>query len=146
MLVEEICQRDVVTIAPEATLRDAARSMRRNHVGDVVVIDSRRQPLGIVTDRDLVVEVLAKELEPERVAVGDLTVGELHVVGLKVSALAALETMSRHGVHRLPVVDASGELAGIVSSDDILELISRFLAILSELAPRGRSLEGRVRS
>lgn len=147
MLVEDICQRDVVSVAREAAIRDAARLMRENHVGDVVVVDAERRPLGIVTDRDLVIEVLAREVEPESICAGDLVAADrLHVARLKDPVLSALETMSDKGVHRLPVVDAAGELAGIVSSDEMLALLSRYLEAMSDLSRRGRSREARLRA
>ena len=147
MLVEDICQRDVVTVAREAALGDAARLMRENHVGDVVVVDAERRPLGIITDRDLVIEVLAREIEQDSVRVGDLVAADqLHVTRLDDSVLKAMQIMSDKGVHRLPVVDARGELAGIVSSDEMLSLLSRYLESMSELSRRARSREARMRA
>jgi CBS domain-containing protein len=145
MLVKEICQRDVVTCAVGAPLRNAATLMRENHVGDVVVVDASDRPLGVVTDRDLVVEVLARGVDPDSVSVGDLVADGVQVARLDQSALDALQSMSEHGIRRLPVVDADGALAGIVSSDEMLDLLSRLLSALSELSRTGRAREAQLR-
>ena len=145
MRVENLCRRDVVTIGVEGSLRDAALLMRANHVGDVVVVNDKGAPVGIVTDRDLVIEVLARDLEPERISVGDLVSGELETTRLDDEALSALETMCHRGVRRLPVVDRKGTLVGILSADELLEMLSVHLGRLAEMMRKGREREVELR-
>ncbi|MDX1435105.1 MAG: CBS domain-containing protein, partial [Gammaproteobacteria bacterium] len=89
----------------------------------------------------------AREIEQDSVRVGDLVAADqLHVTRLDDSVLKAMQIMADKGVHRLPVVDARGELAGIVSSDEMLSLLSRYLESMSELSRRARSREARMRA
>ena len=111
MQVADICNRDVVTLGVDASLREAARVMREQHVGDVVIVngaDPRRTPLGILTDRDIVVEVLARDVELDSVAIGDAMSFELLSVRDDQSIDDAIELMRSKAVRRAPVVDADG--------------------------------------
>lgn len=141
MKVGQVCKRDVVATKLGTPLGDAARLMRKNHVGSIVLLDDDdpRRPVGIVTDRDIVVEVVAARLDPNTVTVGEIVGRSLVVAREDDDALVALKAMRRQGVRRLPVVDAAGSLTGIVSLDDLLEVGSNALidvvqAITSEQA------------
>ena len=121
MRIIDICKRRVVTAYPETNLAEVARSMRNEHVGCVVIIDVERKPMGLLTDRDIVVETLACGVDPRIVTAGDImTAGPVTVPAEQDSAWA-LKVMRDRGVRRLPVVDESGRLAGIVALDDVLE-------------------------
>jgi len=127
MRIGEICTRTVVTCAREASALDVARLMREHHVGCVVVVEpqcGRIVPVGVVTDRDLVVEVLACAVDPELVRAGDLVVGELETATEGELVFDAVWHLRHKGIRRLPVVNQQGELTGILSADDV----SRFLA------------------
>lgn len=123
MKTGEICNRQVAAIGSRASLYEAARLMRQDHVGCIVVIDEAmgRKAIGIVTDRDVVVEVVAAGLDPKTVTVGEIMASSLVVAREDDDALASLKAMRRRGVRRLPVVDAKGALIGIVTLDDLLE-------------------------
>ncbi|WP_020674586.1 CBS domain-containing protein [Geopsychrobacter electrodiphilus] len=130
MLVSEFCNRQVVIIDQEATILDAAKLMRVEHVGDLVVVDNRHErqvPIGILTDRDIVVRVVAEEIDLDRISVGDAMSYELHSINEQFGLQETLEKMRHHGVRRLPVVDAEGALVGIITSDDLTELIAEQL-------------------
>lgn len=129
MKTGQVCNRDVVTARLSTPLTEAAVRMREHHVGSLVVVDPKtRKPLGMITDRDIVIAVVAAEMDPRTVVVGEVMAGTLHTVAEDEEALEALAKLRRHGVRRLPVVDAAGALAGIVSLDDLLELVSEALA------------------
>lgn len=149
MPVGEMCTRDVVIARREDSVLDAARSMRTYHVGDVLVADERdgvRVPVGIVTDRDLVVQVIAMELAPAAISVGDIMAPELEAVSESCGLLEAIRYMRRKSIRRLAVLnDASGGLAGIVMLDDLLGLLGEELAALGRLVDRGRELEVKAR-
>ena len=139
MHIGEICSRDVVFAHQEDTALDAARLMERFHVGDVVVVaeeNGRRFPVGIVTDRDLAVKVMAKGLAPERTGLQDIASGDLLTLGEDEGLYEAIERMRRRGVRRAPVVDLEGELVGIVSVDDVLGLLAEELSGLVRLASK----------
>ena len=136
MPIGEICNREVVIVQPGSTAREAARLMRQHHVGDVVVVEERggkRVPAGIVTDRDLVVEIAAPELDPSAITVGDIMAQDVATVKENTGIFEAIQYMRSKGVRRLPVVDGSGGLVGILALDDLLELLAEELLALSKL-------------
>ena len=136
MAIGEICNREVVVVEADASVAEAASLMRQFHVGDLVVVretDGRNEPIGIVTDRDLVLEVLAEELDPGALSVSEIMGAELVKVKEDTGVFEAIRFMREKGVRRMPVVDDSGALAGIVSLDDLLEVLSEELVELSRL-------------
>ena len=144
--VGQICVREVVTIGTPANVADAARMMRDHHVGSLVVVEERangKRPAGIITDRDIVVEVTALDLDAR-----DMTVGEM--MGLGVTLVTAqdtdgvrevLELMRHHGLRRVPIVNWRGDLAGIVAVDDIVKVLADDLAAVGAVATRERARE-----
>jgi CBS domain-containing protein len=148
MNVGEICIRDVVVASRDATVAQAAQLMREFHVGDLVVVDEsggRRLPAGIVTDRDVVIGVVAPGLDPATLTAGDIMTGELITAREGDGVFETLQTMRRRGVRRLPVVDAAGALAGIVALDDILEIIAEELGAAIKVTAREQANEARRR-
>jgi len=144
MKIGEICNRDVVTIAPDDTAKSAAELMRKHHVGDVIVVESRegkRMPQGIVTDRDLMLEVLIPGLAPEDLAVRDVASAPLATIGAGDSLFSAMELMEVRGVRRLPVVESDGALGGIVTLDDLSALVAGLQSQLSGVFDRQRKVE-----
>jgi CBS domain-containing protein len=136
MKVGEICNREVVFVDREAAILEAAQLMRRHHVGDVVVTEERagiRVPVGILTDRDIVVELLAEQVPLEAVAVGDAMSSELLTVSTEEEVMDVLQRMRGRGVRRAPVVDPGGALAGILAVDDLIDLIAEQLSDLVKL-------------
>lgn len=148
MAIGEICNRDVVVVEADASVAEAANLMRQFHVGDLVVVrdnDGRNEPVGIVTDRDLVVEVVAEELDPSGLSVGEIMAPELVKVQEDTGIFEAIRFMREKGVRRMPVVDGAGSLAGIVSLDDLLEVLSEELAELSRLTRTEQKREADTR-
>lgn len=143
MKTGEVCNHDVIAIGTQGTLAEASRLMRQGHVGSIVVVDggNPRRPLGIVTDRDIVVEVVAAGLDPATITVGDIMGASLVVARENDDALTSLKTMRRRGVRRLPVVDASGALCGIVTLDDLLEVSANALTDVVQAIASERALE-----
>ena len=136
MPISEVCNREVVVIQRDTTIAEAAKLMRQHHVGDVLVVEERggmRVPLGIVTDRDLVVEIMAPELDPAVITVGDIMLPELVTVKEHAGLFEAIQYMRAKGVRRLPVVTDSGGLVGILTLDDLLELLAEELLALAKL-------------
>ena len=121
MRIADFCKRHVFTAYAETNLAEVARTMRNEHVGCVVVIDIERRPVGLLTDRDIVVETLACGVDPRIVTAGDIMTAGPVTVSLDEDSHWALKVMRDRGVRRLPVVDDGGKLAGIVALDDVLE-------------------------
>jgi CBS domain-containing protein len=149
MSIGEVCNREVVIIDRRESVFDAAKLMREYHVGDVLVVEERddaRVPVGILSDRDLVVEVLAKALSPDAVDVGDLMSTDLLIARENDRLLDTIKSMRARGVRRIPVVDDSSALVGILALDDLIELIAEQLADLVGLLGTELRHEREVRS
>ena len=148
MAVGEICNRDVVIAEKALSVVDAAQLMRTHHVGDLVVVEEkagRRHPVGIVTDRDIVVEVVAAGVDPDALTVGDIMGPEVATVRESEGLFEALRYMRDKGVRRMPVVDHEGILVGILTLDDLLSLLAEELTELAKLVSHERQREAVVR-
>ena len=148
MDIGEICNREVVFAYRGTPLVEAARLMREHHVGSLVVVVDRlseRVPVGIVTDRDITIGVIAKGLDAKALTVGDVISEQLASVHEHDSLPDALRLMRTRGVRRLPVLTRSGALAGIVSIDDILELVAEELDDFVGIVGRERVRETQLR-
>jgi predicted transcriptional regulator len=125
MKVSELCRRDVVTVRPFDDLATAARIMRERHVGYLVVVEPNLQeaglvPIGVLTDRDIVVSVVAPEVDPRSLRVCDVMTPQ-PVTALAEDCLKdALERMEHSGIRRLPIVGEYGALVGVLALDDVL--------------------------
>ena len=149
MAVGEICNREVVVTEKSVSVVDAAQLMRTHHVGDLVVVEEkagRKHPVGIVTDRDIVVEVVAAGVNPEALKVGDIMGLEVATVRDSEGLFEALRYMRGKGVRRMPVVDASGALVGILTLDDLLSLLAEEMTELAKLVSHERQREATVRT
>lgn len=148
MPVGEICNRDVVVVQRNEPVLEAAKLMRHHHVGDVVVIEERsgvRIPVALVTDRDLVLEIMATELDPKVITVEDIMEPELACVKDTEGIFETVQYMRGRNVRRLPVVDEMGALVGILSLDDLLELLSEELLAIAKLVRYQRQKETKRR-
>lgn len=139
MSLERFCRKQVTTVTPEDPVALAAERMRSSHTGAVVATDERGAPVGILTDRDLVCRVLAERRDPQDTRVGEVMSTSL-VLGARDDRIEqALFAMRSRGVRRLPIVERDGKLAGILTLDDLLVLLS---AELGQTAAVARTNEG----
>ena len=148
MQIADLCRDSVTVIGRDTPIHEAALLMRRYHIGDVVVVDTvdgKRIPSGIVTDRDIVVGVVAMGLDPRELTAGDIMGDDLITVPETYDVHEALTRMREEGVRRMPVVNTRGELTGIVAFDDLLPLIAEELAALALLPSTGRHRECALR-
>lgn len=145
MPIGEICTREVVVVGRDDSVLDAAKLMRSCHVGDVLVVeqrDGKRVPVGIVTDRDVVVEIVATGLVPTAITVGDIMAPELAAVKESCGLFEAIQYMRAKGTRRLVVIaDADDSLIGIVTLDDLLGLLGEELTGLARVVERERDRE-----
>ncbi|RPJ45951.1 MAG: CBS domain-containing protein [Betaproteobacteria bacterium] len=143
MTISAFCNRAVVTIQRQATVDDAARLMRSNHIGDVVVVDGAdtRMPVGMLTDRDIVVRVVARGLVATQTQVGSIMSSPVLVLREGDGFIEALDKMTQRGVRRAPVVDRDGRLQGLIAVDDVVRLLARELAKVGALIMHGRDAE-----
>jgi CBS domain-containing protein len=148
MHISDICTRAAVTCRRGASALDVARLMRERHVGDVIVVDDAEgnaQPVGIVTDRDLVVQVLAGGIDPESVTVGDVMSANLTTALGSEPVFDAIWHMRGQGVRRLPVVDRSGALVGVLTVDDVIRFLASEMSETARIAPRQIERESAAR-
>ena len=149
MAVGEICNREVVITEKALSVVNVARLMREHHVGDLVVVetrDGRKHPVGIVTDRDIVVEVVAAGVNPDLLKVGDIMGPEVATVRESEGLFEALRYMRGKGVRRMPVVDGAGGLVGILTMDDLLSLLAEEMTELAKLVSHERQREAIARA
>jgi CBS domain-containing protein len=123
MSVGRICSREVDLADEKETVRAAGSRMAARNVGTLVIVDGTGRPAGVVTDRDLALRVVGAGRDPGLVTVGEVMTPDPATVGEETPIEQALECMRRHGVRRMPVVRPDGRLAGILSIDDVLELL-----------------------
>ncbi len=148
MSMSEFCNREVVFATREMSLPDAAQLMRTYHVGDLVVVDEingKRIPVGMVTDRDMAIEVVSQAIDPNKLNVGDIMSQQLFSVPENEGVFETIRLMRSKGVRRLPVVNQEGGLVGIVAADDILDLLAEEIAELAKVAPREQEHEAKTR-
>jgi len=148
MEVGKLCTIDTVCCARDETVQGAALLMRRYHVGDIVVVDEpdgERSPVGIVTDRDIVISVIALGLDPLGLQVGDIMSDDLLVADEHEDVDALIERMRLRGIRRVPVTGEDGRLAGIVSADDLLGHLAAEMEDLSRISPYQQNHERRAR-
>ena len=149
MTAGEYCNREVVIVEKSESIGEAIRLMRIHHVGDVVVIDrinGSPVPVGILTDRDIVLEILAEDVDLGAVNIGDVMSFELTTIGADATLLDTIKLMREKGVRRIPVVTPEGALVGILTLDDVLEVIAEQMTDIIGLITRERTVEARRRS
>lgn len=149
MSVGEFCNREVVIAQRDAGILELSQLMRTHHVGDIVIVDvsgeGQNIPVGIITDRDIVVELIACQVPFDTVTAGDIMSHELVTAGVRDGMWDALQHMRQKGVRRIIVVNEQGGLEGILTVDDLLELLAEELTSLAKVAFRGMAKEKQSR-
>ncbi len=148
MMLKEVCVLDVVCCGRSTSIVEAAQLMRKHHSGDLIVVDDpeeTRVPAGILTDRDIVVEVLGNGRDPSKTTVADVMSRALVIAHEGEDTAVAVERMHHHGVRRIPVLDRNGSLLGVFTLDDALKLHAARGAEFVEIAAKGQTRERRTR-
>ena len=143
MNLSELCQRDILTLSAEAPVRKAAEMMRTHHVGALALTDPEdpTRVVGVVTDRDLVIHLLAQDRSPQEQNVGAFS--SVHLIRVPGTATVheAVKAMNQHGVRRLFITEPNGRLMGLLSLDDLLATLADELSGLSQALRQGIDLE-----
>lgn len=132
MALKDIVRTDTVTITPDATVQEAAQRLDKERAGSLVVVDGP-EPVGIVTDRDLAVRSVGRGYDPTSQTVRECMSEPVHTLSEDAGIFDAADAMSERAVRRMPVVDASGELVGIVTLDDMLGIVTSEIALLESV-------------
>ena len=149
MNVADVMIRNVTYVTDDTSLADVARTMRADHVGSVVVIreeEPGNRPLGVLTDRDIVIQVIAEGTPLETLTAGDAMSRELVTARDTASLFDAVAQMGQQGVRRLPVTDAGGMLIGVLSMDDVLAQIGALLDNLADVVRFQQQIEQEIHS
>jgi CBS domain-containing protein len=142
------CTREVVFVDRETTIYQAAATMREQHVGDLVVVDSAvhtKKPVGMLTDRDIVLAVVAPRLDPAVFTVGDVMSQGVMTAPAEQDVFETVHTMRLRGVRRVPVVDKDGEIEGVFALDDFVGLLAHEMDEVAKLIYRERDREVKTR-
>ncbi len=145
MKLGHICESDVVTTSADTSLAAAAADMRRSQVGALVVVEERNGavwPVGIVTDRDIAVALTTRDAS-KTTQVGDVMSRNLIVASGHDDFFDGLSKMRRFGVRRLPIIALDGRLSGIITLDDMIDVLSAKLREAAAVVPRERRVEAR---
>ncbi len=149
MSVREFCNRQVVITSPDSDIVSVAKLMRQYHVGDVVIVEDKaeeaKKPLGIITDRDLVIELMAKEVALDSVTIGDVMSYELITCRESDGIWETLQRMNSKGIRRMVVVNDEGNLVGILTVDDLLELFAEEMTTLAKVTLGQQAKERRYK-
>jgi len=137
MLVEAIMRREVVTVERDHTALRVARLMKEGQTGVAIVVDERRRPIGVITDRDLTTRILAEGRDHDT-PVDVFMTHPVHAIAEDALVFDCLRAMAKHRVHRMPVIDAEARLVGIVNIADSLLLLTTELANIAEVVGRRR--------
>ena len=121
--LKEILNRNVITISPTASVSEASYLMMREEIGSLVVVDDQRFPVGIITDRDLVISVIAEGKNSDEIIVEQVMAKDLVYVEEDTDIMDILSTLSEYSVRRMPVTK-DGRLTGIISVDDLIVVIA----------------------
>lgn len=148
MKVGDVCSRLVIDVTQDEDVRRAAELMRKYHVGYLVVTeygDEHKVPVGVITDRDIVVEVVAKAVTAEELTVGDIMT-ELPLVASEGDDISeTLDAMRGKGVRRVPVVDSKRSLIGVLAIDDLLQVLASDISTVASIVGSQRRQESEVR-
>ncbi|HEY7377263.1 MAG TPA: CBS domain-containing protein [Steroidobacteraceae bacterium] len=150
MNIASLCSGNVVTIREFEELSAAAQLMREKHVGYLVVVTpdvggGGSRPIGVLTDRDIVVTVVAKDTDARTLRVGDVMTRNPVVVSESDSVEQALQRMRSIGVRRLPVVGSNGALVGVLSLDEIIDALAAALQNVGSSIKAERRIETALR-
>ncbi len=146
MSLERIAKKYVATITPEATVQDAAKMMRELHVGDVIIVKPGLElgtsaPIGILTDRDIIVSTVAFGVDPKTVLVKDVMSLNLTTAKITDSVFHVINLMKENGIKRIPLIDSEGTLVGILSADDLIGMLASEMTDISKIIEQQRNVE-----
>ena len=148
MPISECCNIGVVCCDTEDSVATVSALMRKHHVGDVIVVDGKndnRVPVGIITDRDIVIETLALDIDAKLFTAGDLMTSPVVTVKESSGFIETLRLMRSHQVRRMPVVTRDGAIFGIVAADDIVRLLAMELSMITDAIAEQTVKEGHLR-
>ena len=144
MNIGKYCSHNVITAQKESSIYEAAQLMRRHHIGVLVIVTGNsdgNRPVGIITDRDIVMEVIAEQIPLDAVTIEDVMTRSPLVGREDDDIFSTMEIMREKGIRRLPVIDSLGLLTGILTTDDLLQVIYEEMGNIISLITREQMQE-----
>lgn len=148
MDIGEICNRSVVFATEDMSVKEAAELMRDEHVGSLVVVreaDIGRVVVGIVTDRDIAIVAVARDFDPQTLRVADIMTADPVTARTSDSVNEILGVMRQRGIRRVPVIAEKAVLVGIVTLDDLLEVVAEEMQHFVQAITNAQKREERIR-
>ena len=134
MSVGNHCRRSFSRAQASETIREAARRMKTENAGYLVVVDDRNRPIGMLTDRDVAMQVLRRSRDPDQTSIGDVMHEDVTSLWESTPLLTAFRRMRADGLRRIPVIDDSGKAIGVMEWDDALQVIAAELEQVARVA------------
>lgn len=148
MDIGEICNRSVVFTTEDMSVKEAAELMRDEHVGSLIVVretDIGRVVVGIVTDRDIAIVAVARDFDPQTLRVIDIMTADPVTARTSDSVNEVLGVMRQRGIRRVPVIAEKDVLVGIVTLDDLLEVVAEEMQHFVQAITNAQKREERIR-
>lgn len=136
----------VAIITPEKSIRESTRQMRVEHVGSLVVVDQDGKPIGMLTDRDITIEGVARGVDVDQTTVRDLMTAPVVTATESEGMVTALARMREFGIRRLPIIDSEGKLVGVVTNSNLIKELSELLDGLVRNISSSKTREVALRS
>ena len=146
MKVIDMAVHDVATISADKSITECAAQMRSEHVGSLVIVDTEQKPIGMITDRDIAIEVVALQKDAINTKVSDVMTTPVVTAQFDESMVVALARMREFGIRRLPIVDHEGKLVGVISNSNLVEELSSLLEGLVRNIHSSKAREVTLRS
>ncbi len=146
-LLEQLYEPDVVCLKPSNSLYEAAKEMLDNHIGNVLIVDENSDkniPVGIITDRDIVINSLAKKVDPATIKLSSIMTKKIVTAPEDADLSTLVKLLTEQGIGRIPIVDTAGELKGILSSKRLFQYFAQGLCELSSLSVEQQRREGKT--
>lgn len=136
MSIKEFYEQNVLTVAKDTSIVDVAKLMKSHNIGNVVVVDKKgsgASPVGIITDRDITIKIVADEVDLKQITVDEAMTEDLLILKDSQGLYEAIDMMCAKGVRRAPVVDAKKNIIGIATIDDLIVLIAEEFGSIAKL-------------
>lgn len=135
MPLRDLIKESLVSCEENESITDVCQTMKSRDVGAVLVVDEQSKPLGIITDRDIVIRGMAESIDFKKTTVGKLMTKSVDTVNLDMGLEDVISLMRDKQIRRVPVVDENGKAVGLISFGDVFGLLAKEMAELSRITP-----------
>ena len=137
MSLGNLCRREIICVDSRTTVKEAAKLMEGKNIGSTIVVQERK-PIGILTDRDILLRVMNRGLDPEKTSVDEVMTKQIVTLKEDMGLFEALQKVKGKGIRRFPIVDSNGNLQGIMTLDDIFYLLGKEMSDVTSIIENER--------